>query len=123
MLVIVLMMDLPQVLSGIQIAVISLNVLIQKTPSKSLSGEVHAVEQWLAFVIDTTGRMWEEIESAKRIILDFLRSEEEIGVYGCYMLVPLNDVGPNHEIVHEQSKSTNFVIINFLLPSCNFVVM
>ena len=69
-----------------------------------VSGEFNVDYQCLAFVIDTTGSMAGEIASAKRIILDFLRSEEEIGEEGCYILVPFNDVGPNHEIVHEKSK-------------------
>ena len=60
--------------------------------------------QCLAFVIDTTGSMSEEVNTAKRVILDFIRSEQEIGVDGCYILVPFNDVGPDHEIVAEQSK-------------------
>lgn len=58
----------------------------------------------LAFVIDTTASMRRQIDTAKRIILDFFRSEQEIGVDGCYILVPFNDVGPNHEIVPEESK-------------------
>lgn len=58
----------------------------------------------LAFVIDTTGSMYEEIDTTKRIIWNFVRSVEDIGAYGCYMLVPFNDVGPDHEIVHMESK-------------------
>ena len=58
--------------------------------------------QCLAFVVDTTGSMVDEIDTAKRIILDFLRSEQEIGVEGCYILVPFNDVG-----VPEESKLTS----------------
>ena len=58
----------------------------------------------LAFVIDTTASMRRQIDTAKRIILDFFRSEQEIGVDGCYILVPFNDVGLNHEIVPEESK-------------------
>ena len=58
----------------------------------------------LAFVIDTTASMRRQIDTAKRIILDFFRSEQEIGVDGCYILVPFNDVGLNHKIVPEESK-------------------
>lgn len=43
----------------------------------------------LAFVVDTTGSMKDEIEVTKRVIKDFLVAEEELG---CYMLVPFNDV-------------------------------
>lgn len=43
----------------------------------------------LAFVVDTTGSMKDEIEVTKRVIKDFLGSEESLG---CYMLVPFNDV-------------------------------
>ena len=64
-----------------------------------ISGEALEDNPCLAFVIDTTGSMTEEINDAKRIILDFLRSEEEIGETGCYILVPFNYVGP-----HEESK-------------------
>lgn len=60
--------------------------------------------QCLAFVIDTTGSMSQEVNTAKRVILDFVRSEQEIGVDGCYILVPFNDVGPDDKIVAEQSK-------------------
>ena len=60
--------------------------------------------QCLAFVIDTTNSMSVEISIAKDIILNFVQSEQDIGVDGCYLLVEFNDVGPNHEIVPEESK-------------------
>ena len=44
----------------------------------------------LAFVIDTTGSMKDEINLAIDVIKDFLGSEE---VGGCYLLVPFNDNG------------------------------
>lgn len=59
----------------------------------------------LAFVVDTTGSMIGEINTTKRIILNFLRSEEVIGVDGCYILVPFNDVGPDNADVHDESKT------------------
>ena len=62
-------------------------------------------EECLAFVIDTTGSMSGEIDAAKEITLNFLRSEEEIGDAGCYVLVPFNDIGPDHSIVAEESKN------------------
>ena len=60
----------------------------------------------LAFIIDTTGSMWEEIESAKRIVQEFIAAEEDFGSTGCYMLVPFNDVGPNGAHVPHPSKLT-----------------
>ncbi len=48
--------------------------------------------QCLAFVIDTTGSMSEEITVAKRLLNDFVRAEENL-LDGCYLLVPFNDVG------------------------------
>ena len=59
----------------------------------------------LAFAVDTTGSMDEEIDAAREIVLNFLRSEEEIGDVGCYLLIPFNDVGPNDAIVAEESKN------------------
>ena len=44
----------------------------------------------LAFVIDTTGSMKDEINLATEVIRDFLGSEEG---NGCYLLVPFNDDG------------------------------
>ena len=56
--------------------------------------------QCLAFVIDTTESMEEEIDTAKRIILDFLRSEQDIGIEGRYILVPFNDVVVGHDVAN-----------------------
>ena len=47
----------------------------------------------LAFVIDTTGSMTEEISTARMIILNFIRAEENLNELGCYILVPFNDNG------------------------------
>ena len=47
----------------------------------------------LAFVIDTTGSMSEEISAARTIILNFIRAEENLNELGCYILVPFNDNG------------------------------
>ena len=60
--------------------------------------------QCLAFVIDTTGSMSTEISIAKDVILNFVQSEQDIGLDGCYMLVEFNDVGPDDQIVPEDSK-------------------
>ncbi len=62
-------------------------------------------DECIIFVIDTTGSMTNEINLAKHLILQFARVEEEIGEYGCYILVPFNDVGPNNKIVAEESKT------------------
>ena len=53
--------------------------------------------QCLAFVIDTTGSMREEISGARNIIKEFVCAEEYVGFAGCYLLVPFNDVGPDAE--------------------------
>ena len=58
----------------------------------------------LIFVVDTTGSMRHEIELTRRILLEFMKIEEAIGQWGCYMLVPFNDVGPDHKIVANASK-------------------
>ena len=60
---------------------------------KPIFGFSPTLTQCLAFVIDTTGSMSSEIATARRIILEFLQSEEEIGILGCYLLVPFNDNG------------------------------
>ena len=44
----------------------------------------------LAFAVDTTGSMGGEIEAAKGVIRNFLRSEEDGP--GCYVLQPFNDL-------------------------------
>ena len=44
----------------------------------------------LAFVIDTTGSMKDEIKFATEVVKDFIRSVED---KGCYLLVPFNDDG------------------------------
>lgn len=60
--------------------------------------------QCLAFVIDTTGSMATEINTAKAIVREFLAREGEIGDWGCYILIPFNDFGPDSAIVPERSK-------------------
>ena len=54
----------------------------------------------LALVVDTTGSMREEIEAAKEVILNFLRSEEDEP--SCYALLPFNDLSDDRFI--EESK-------------------
>ena len=71
---------------------------------KSILG-FNTEEECLALAIDTTGSMSGEIDVAKEIILNFLKSEEEIGIAGCYVLVPFNDIGPDDAIVPEESKN------------------
>ena len=48
--------------------------------------------QCLAFVVDTTISMGDEIAAAQEIIRSFIRSEEELNETGCYILMPFNDV-------------------------------
>jgi hypothetical protein len=43
----------------------------------------------LAFVVDTSGSMKDEIDATLQVIKDFMASEE----LGCYILVPFNDNG------------------------------
>ena len=62
-------------------------------------------EECLIFVVDTTGSMGSEIASTRRILLEFVKIEEHIGTWGCYMLVPFNDIGPDHFIVANASKN------------------
>ncbi len=56
---------------------------------KSLFTDINPF-QCLAFVIDTTGSMKDEIKLATEVVKDFLRSVED---EGCYLLVPFNDDG------------------------------
>ena len=65
------------------------------------------LEKCLIFVMDTTASMANEIYTAKKIILDFVKNEEKIGTAGCYILVPFNDIGNN-------SVKSKFVIILYL---------
>lgn len=44
----------------------------------------------LAFVLDTTGSMKDEIDAVTQVIKDFISASEELG---CYLLVPFNDDG------------------------------
>lgn len=48
----------------------------------------------IGFIVDTTGSMWEEITAARRIILQFMRSQADSTF--CYVLVPFNDHGFGH---------------------------
>ena len=47
--------------------------------------------QCLAFVVDTTGSMYDEIVAAQVVIQSLIRSEEELNEIGCYILMPFND--------------------------------
>ena len=53
--------------------------------------------QCLAFVVDTTASMSDEIAAAQAVIRSFIRSEEELNVVGCYILMPFNDVNDTIE--------------------------
>ena len=58
--------------------------------------------------------MTQEIDIAKDIILNFVQSEQDIGEDGCYMLVEFNDVGPNDEIVPEDSKLLKHKLCSYI---------
>ena len=58
---------------------------------KPILGFVAEEIQCLAFVVDTTGSMEDEIAAAQEIIRSFIRSEEELNEVGCYILMPFND--------------------------------
>ena len=48
----------------------------------------------IAFAVDTTGSMGNEIASARRVILEFMKTQANSTL--CYMLVPFNDHGVGH---------------------------
>ena len=56
---------------------------------KSLFTDVNPF-RCLAFVIDTTGSMKDEIKLATEVVKDFIRSVED---EGCFLLIPFNDDG------------------------------
>ena len=68
---------------------------------KPILGFVAEEVQCLAFVVDTTASMSEEIAAAQEIIRSFIRSEEELNEVGCYILMPFNDM--NDEIADSES--------------------
>ena len=55
----------------------------------------------LAFVVDTTGSMRDEIEATKEVIASFIKSEENTLTL-CYILVAFNDFG--YPLSDEKSK-------------------
>ena len=58
-----------------------------------LEGDISKYAQnCLAFVVDTTGSMGEEIVAVQQVITSFIQSEENIRTL-CYILVPFNDFG------------------------------
>ena len=63
---------------------------------KPILGFVAEDIQCLAFVVDTTSSMGDEIAAAQEIIRSFIRSEEELNEVGCYILMPFNDV---HDVI------------------------
>ena len=58
---------------------------------KPILGFVVEKLQCLAFVVDTTGSMDNDIDAAREIILSFIR-REELNEVACYILMPFNDV-------------------------------
>ena len=70
-------------------------------PIFGISGQM---QRCLAFVVDTTGSKGAEIDVVREIILDFLRSEEDLNELRCYILVPFNDNGLVSNSKQPQSK-------------------
>ena len=64
----------------------------------------------LAFVVDTTGSMSEEIVAARQVITSFIQSEENILTL-CYILVPFNDFG-NMSIEDSKQLIHNFIHVH-----------
>jgi len=67
----------------------------------------------VAFVIDTTGSMAEEIEDARNIMLEFVRNEGDAA--GCYILVPFNDV--DNDVTRSESCTLIFWGFQILMQS------
>ena len=68
----------------------------------------------LAFVVDTTGSMADEIDAARQIIRQFIQSEENILTF-CYVLVAFNDYnGPNYVSSELSHSKTYLFIIKFV---------
>ena len=59
---------------------------------KPILGFVKDELQCLAFVVDTTASMSDDIAAAQIIIRSFIKHEENL-TDGCYILMPFNDVG------------------------------
>ena len=49
----------------------------------------------IAFIVDTTGSMADEIAAIRTAIVDFVMNEEAVNELRCYILVPFNDGGGN----------------------------
>ena len=49
----------------------------------------------IAFIVDTTGSMADEIAAIRTAIVDFVTNEEGVNELRCYILVPFNDRGGN----------------------------
>ena len=68
-------------------------------PIFGLSQQTH---RCLAFIVNTTGSMSAEISAVRTIILDFVRSEEDLNEIRCYILVPFNDYGSVSNSMQQQ---------------------
>lgn len=71
-------------------------------PIFGFSSQTH---RCLAFIVDTTGSMSQEISVVRRIILNFVRSEEDLNEIRCYILVPFNDYGSVSNSKHKRLES------------------
>lgn len=78
----------------------------------------------LAFVIDTTGSMKDEVNLATDIIRGFLGSEEE---GGCYLLVPFGDdgSGPGSESSKNYYRNLLIILENYVynIMDCMFILL
>ncbi len=65
----------------------------------------------IAFVVDTTGSMADEIAAARDIITNFIQSEEDIFTL-CYILVAFNDYG--YSILESENSTYKSIMLNCL---------
>ena len=80
-----------------------------------LDGEIFTyAKNCLAFVVDTTGSMSEEIAATRQVITSFIQSEENILTL-CYILVPFNDFG-NMPIEDSKQLIHNFIHACIIMP-------
>ena len=84
--------------------IFNLNDPIDCTTTDKQPLDVKTMKHCLAFAVDTTGSMTEEISHARNVIQYFIQSEENIATL-CYILVPFNDY--NHHESQANFKKSN----------------
>ena len=77
-------------------------------------------EPCVAFLIDVTGSMGDEIEHAQQIITDFLSHQEDEDFHVCYILVPFTDNGSpdNSKLQYCKTNTSMFTYYAKLLFRC-----